>query len=293
MTEQSCVYNISTNQIIDTIHNDSLFYSKDKSLNDLLDTDSNLQVLDIEFAAFLKDASHVNLPKQIDQERFDYLHHSMPPVDYLYQDGNCTFKSAEKVTGDISLILAKVGFDYFEFQDFSSLTHQQIVDRIQNKNDILVSTKFGKFTLKVKNCLYIGSLNFNYGDRNYEIDKFLAEVKKLNVGNSEIRVDSQQLIKINNKDYSNCRFTIVSHEGNFFKIYAPGDSTGLTEKGKEKLNEEFSKIYDAAIKPHLAYLILREKQKALKMLQLKLETINDHVSQTYGHTMTEIDKFKL
>lgn len=97
--------------------------------NDRFSWDSNTEAaywLSREEAAMTK-------PAEITLERYMDMIGTMYPLDWRGNMVNESFKLAEMYCGNVACIYAKVGERYFEFRDVVTLSHEEIIERIEKE----------------------------------------------------------------------------------------------------------------------------------------------------------------
>lgn len=77
-----------------------------------------------------QEAKYIGPVKQITQERFEYLLECLPPVNWIRINGTESFKFMERLSGDITYIVARIGGGFYEFNDKISLSHDVIIAKI-------------------------------------------------------------------------------------------------------------------------------------------------------------------
>jgi hypothetical protein len=77
------------------------------------------------------DSAWRTAPSEIDRERWYEMLEVLPPVGWT-RDGNTeSFKLSERTSGNITAVFARVGSHYYEMQDDITLTHAEIIQRVQ------------------------------------------------------------------------------------------------------------------------------------------------------------------
>jgi hypothetical protein len=81
-------------------------------------------------ASQLVDAAHVKAPKPCSEERFMDMLEVLPPQDWRTTPDSESFKLQERTTGNITLIMVRIGDAYWEMEDMVNLTHNDICGKV-------------------------------------------------------------------------------------------------------------------------------------------------------------------
>jgi hypothetical protein len=81
-------------------------------------------------ASQLVDASHIKAPKPCSKERFMDMLEVLPPQDWRVMPDSESFKLQERTTGNITLIMLRIGDAYWEMEDMVNLTHYDICGKV-------------------------------------------------------------------------------------------------------------------------------------------------------------------
>lgn len=109
--------------------------SDGRTLHDLRSVWPDMQLVTLSEYQVLSDARFCTSVKEIDEERFTDQLEVLPPEDWQYpgREQGQSFKSSEHYHGDVTNIFAHVQGRFFEFRDRCTLSHQDIVARIQKE----------------------------------------------------------------------------------------------------------------------------------------------------------------
>lgn len=75
-------------------------------------------------------AKYIGPVSLITQDRFNYLLEVLPPEDWQRGGSSESFKLMERLSGNITTIAARIGNDYYEFNDNARMTHVAIIEKI-------------------------------------------------------------------------------------------------------------------------------------------------------------------
>jgi hypothetical protein len=71
-------------------------------------------------------------PSHIDRQAFEFALHALPPQGWeQYKDAE-SFKFMEHYAGRVTTIYARLGRKFFRFNDVCTLTHAEIIAKVQN-----------------------------------------------------------------------------------------------------------------------------------------------------------------
>lgn len=77
------------------------------------------------------EAEYITQPQEIDEESYRGYLEALPPVGMNTVGNTQSFKMSERRFGQVTLICAKVGRCYFKFHDRITLTHSQVMEKVQ------------------------------------------------------------------------------------------------------------------------------------------------------------------
>ncbi|MEI2630579.1 hypothetical protein [Erwinia aphidicola] len=106
-----------------------------RTLGELRQTWPDMVLVKLSEYQALSAARHCTPVKEIDEARFTDQLEVLPPEDWQYpgKGQGQSFKSSEYWSGDVTAIFAHVQGRFFEFRDRCTLSHQDIVARIQKE----------------------------------------------------------------------------------------------------------------------------------------------------------------
>lgn len=84
-----------------------------------------------EFAAQME-AAYRTEPEHITEERYQSMLDALPPQGWTIEADAESFKFMERYSGRITDIYARIGRKFFRFMDVCTLTHDEIVSKIEN-----------------------------------------------------------------------------------------------------------------------------------------------------------------
>lgn len=96
---------------------------------------SAIEVMELDAAYTLYEAAQIakycKPPKEVTEERFWDMLEVLPPVSWVRFAGEETFKLSERTIGNITLICARIGQKYYEYQGDIRTDHNDIIKHIQ------------------------------------------------------------------------------------------------------------------------------------------------------------------
>lgn len=109
--------------------------SDGRTLNELRSIWPDMQLVTLSEYQALSDARYCQPVKEIDEERFTDQLEVLPPEDWQYpgEGQGQSFKSSERYHGDVTDIFVNVQGRFFELRDRCTLTHAELVARIQKE----------------------------------------------------------------------------------------------------------------------------------------------------------------
>lgn len=108
-----------------------------KSLAELTLEHPGIQLGELEVVSKIRDLSCVTAPKLISAERYNDMFDALFPRDWVHLSMAESFKFGEFYVGNITTVFARRGnsitgdgVQYFEFYDFASIRHDDIMKKI-------------------------------------------------------------------------------------------------------------------------------------------------------------------
>lgn len=127
-----CFYVPGTDTIIDTaeLHADEVWRStvEKEDINQIRLRYPDAELGDFETIYKQVEASFRTIPVEITEEEFQYALGVLPPVGWRTVRGVEAFKISERLYGNITSIYARIDTRYFTFNDFMTVTSEQIAD---------------------------------------------------------------------------------------------------------------------------------------------------------------------
>ena len=106
-----------------------------KTAEELQDEYPGARLEDLETFAARADDSYRTKPARCTQEAFWYALEVLPPEDWTRAGNAESFKMSERTSGSITRIYAQIGEECWTFEDSFTLTHAEIMQRIQAEKE--------------------------------------------------------------------------------------------------------------------------------------------------------------
>lgn len=71
-------------------------------------------------------------PTKITEKEYWYMLGQLPPMHWRSEGNTESFKMIEFITGNLTTIYAKIDDQYYEFVDYATLTHDQIIAKCKS-----------------------------------------------------------------------------------------------------------------------------------------------------------------
>lgn len=124
-------FSAAQRSVIDSIRPDGRSMIYGETFEQLKARVPDVQIMSLEQAATaLEQACIDKKVTPITAEQFESALEELPPTRWRIYGDSESFMSSEPISGRVTTIYARIGRSFYAFSDVYSLTHQQIVDKV-------------------------------------------------------------------------------------------------------------------------------------------------------------------
>jgi hypothetical protein len=136
------VYHCASRRSVVALHDPTTDCSSlGKTFSQLVEQYGPLEILSIDEARALIDAKEITAPNEIDGGKFFEMLAVVPPNHWQHSTGSETFQLTGKCSEGISLTLCRIGGRYFQWNDISGKSHDDLVATAEAAAALLLPTE--------------------------------------------------------------------------------------------------------------------------------------------------------